>query len=33
MSWWQTRQAIERAEIKHKTVIAHERLDCCGARG
>jgi hypothetical protein len=26
MSWWQTRQAIERAEIKHKTVIAHERL-------
>jgi hypothetical protein len=26
MSWWQTRQAMERAETKHKIVVAHERL-------
>ncbi|MGH7972807.1 MAG: hypothetical protein ACREIC_29180, partial [Limisphaerales bacterium] len=26
MSWWQTREAMERAETKHKIVVAHERL-------
>jgi hypothetical protein len=26
MSWWQSRQALEKAEAKHKMVIAHERL-------
>jgi hypothetical protein len=26
MAWWQSRQALERAEIKHNVVIAHERL-------
>ena len=24
--WWQSRQAIEKAEVRHKTAIAHERL-------
>ena len=26
MGWWQSRQAVQRAELKHKTVVAHERL-------
>ncbi len=26
MVWWQSRQAMERAEAKHKIVLAHERL-------
>ena len=26
MGWWQTRQAMQRAETKHKTVVARERL-------
>ena len=26
MHWWQIRQAVQRAETKHKTVVAHERL-------
>jgi hypothetical protein len=26
MAWWQSRQAMERAETKHNVVIAHERL-------
>lgn len=26
MGWWQTRQAIQKAETKHKIIIAHERL-------
>lgn len=26
MSWWQTRQAMEKAETKHRIVVAHERL-------
>jgi hypothetical protein len=26
MSWWQTRQAMEKGETKHRIVVAHERL-------
>jgi hypothetical protein len=26
MGWWQIRQAMQKAELKHKTVVAHERL-------
>ena len=26
MSWWQSRAAFARAELKHQTVVAHERL-------
>ena len=26
MAWWQSRQAVQRAELKHKTVVARERL-------
>jgi len=26
MGWWQTRQAVQKAETKHKTVVARERL-------
>ena len=26
MGWWQSRQAVQRAETKHKTVVARERL-------
>ena len=26
MGWWQSRQAVQRAELKHKTVVAHQRL-------
>jgi hypothetical protein len=26
VSWWQSRQAVERAQTKHKIVIAHERV-------
>jgi hypothetical protein len=26
MGWWQSRRAVQRAELKHKTVVAHEHL-------
>ena len=26
MNWWQSRQAVQRAELKHRPVVAHERL-------
>jgi len=30
MGWWQSRQAVQRAETKHKTVVARERLLAAG---
>ena len=26
MGWWQIRQAMQKAELRHKTVVAYERL-------